>query len=107
MGLLDKAKQVAEQAQAKLDEVQQQFSERSGSSQQEGPAVESDEHGSPVRDEGETAPPHGDPLGEETQEQPAPPPAAPEPTGPEPPAEDSNRPSYEPPKLTGGDPLAG
>ena len=96
MGFMDKAKKMAEQAQEKLDEVQKQFNESQGSSQSQGPPVEYDQHGRPVRAEpapppAESAtPPHGDPV--------APPPA------PEPGERQSE---YEPPKLTGGDPLAG
>jgi hypothetical protein len=104
MGFMDKAKKLAEQAQTKLDEVQKQFNEdQSSSSGPQGPAVEYDQHGRPVRSEpppepapppAEAAtPPHGDPVAprEPSDEQ----------------EEDRNRPSYEPPKLTGGDPLAG
>ena len=110
MGFMDKAKKMAEQAQTKLDEVQKQFNEgqsgTSGTSQ--GPPVEYDQHGRPVRTEqpAEAAAPPPPPAAE-----PAPPPAeaATPPHGdPVPPQqEDPNNPSYEPPKLTGGDPLAG
>jgi hypothetical protein len=95
MGFMDKAKKLAEQAQEKLDEVQKQFNEGQAGGAQ-APPVEYDQHGRPVRAEpapppAESAtPPHGDPV--------APPPA------PEPGERQSE---YEPPKLTGGDPLAG
>jgi hypothetical protein len=104
MGFMDKAKKLAEQAQTKLDEVQKQFNEgqSTGSQPPPDPAVEYDQHGRPIRSEpppepapppAEAAtPPHGDPVApREPSEQ----------------EEDRNRPSYEPPKLTGGDPLAG
>lgn len=103
MGFMDKAKKMAEQAQSKLDEVQNQFNERQsgGAPPSQGPPVEYDEHGRPIRGEAPPAPepaappaesrtpPHGDPLSRE--------PAA---------EEDRNHPSYAPPKLTGGDPLS-
>ena len=130
MGFLDKAKKMAEQAQAKLDEAQQQLNSRQQSGEAAGPAVEYDQHGRPVAQPHVGAtPPHGDPVAGP----PAPPPpvAAPPvppapadapvgqgdplgaaadtaPAPPEgPPAEDRNHPSYEPPKLSDGDPLAG
>ena len=99
MGFMDKAKKMAEQAQGKLDEVQKQFNESQGSSQAEGPAAEYDQHGRPVRAEPSpppaesTTPPHGDPV--------APPPSPPAAAEPE------RKDEYAPPKLTGGDPLAG
>jgi hypothetical protein len=96
MGFMDKAKKLAEQAQDKLDEVQKQFNESQGSSQSQGPPVEYDQHGRPVRAEPaappaeSTTPPHGDPV------------------APAPPADEPERKDeYAPPKLTGGDPLAG
>jgi hypothetical protein len=124
MGFMDKAKKMAEQAQAKIDEAQKQFNERPQQGEGSGPVVEYDKHGRPIPQEPAeaAAPPHGDPVAGST---PPPPPAAeaPAPTPPpappaEPaappaqpsadqPAEDRNHPSYEPPKLTSGDPLAG
>jgi hypothetical protein len=106
MGFLDKAKQMAEQAQSKLDEVQKQFNEsQSGSKASEGPQTEYDQHG-------RATPPHGDPLGEQA---PAPPPPAPPAAATPDPAAPPTTPSsdlaaddedpYAPPKLTGGDPL--
>jgi hypothetical protein len=107
MGFMDKAKKMAEQAQAKLDEAQKQFNERQQQGQGGGSPVEYDEHGRPIaQPEAEAAaPPHGDPLAgsarpPDTAEAPAPPAG-------DAPAEDRNHPSYEPPKLTSGDPLAG
>ena len=46
---MDKAKKMAEQAQAKLDEVQGQFNSASTASQHDGPAVEYDKHGRPIQ----------------------------------------------------------
>lgn len=118
MGFLDKAKQMAEQAQTKLDEVQKQFNENQPHTPSSGsPApVEYDAHGRPIRSEPPAAPtpPHGDPVAD----RPASPPPAPAPGPTEDPAapapglrdagdEDRNHPSYAPPKLTSGDPLAG
>ena len=49
MGFMDKAKKMAEQAQAKLDEAQKNFNEgQSGGQPQGGGAVEYDKHGRPV-----------------------------------------------------------
>jgi hypothetical protein len=153
MGFMDKAKKMAEQAQAKLDDAQKQFNSPP-SGQTSGPVVEYDEHGRPIAQAPpETAAaPHGDPLAGiegETSAPPdtgAPPPlsepqvptpgvpptasgdptaaSAPPPSAPQageapaphaPPArpetdapdEDRNHPSYAPPKLSSGDPLAG
>jgi hypothetical protein len=109
MGFLDKAKKLAEQAQSKLDEVQTQFNEKQGTAGGAGPAVEYDQHGRPVATAPAEAatPPHGDALREPPA---APPPAPPAPTpdAAAPPApEDRNQPSYEPPTMSSGDPLAG
>src|SRR5829696_4808499 len=134
MGFMDKAKKMAEQAQAKLDEAQKQFN--TGQQEQSGPAVEYDQHGRPIAQAPpeDTAPPHGDPVA--GSQAPPPPPRVPTPgvppTGhgdpleappdaPPPVAqpgvppqrqgggadEDRNHPSHEPPKLSSGDPLAG
>ncbi len=64
MGFLDKAKKMAEQAQAKLDEAQQQFNSSPGGQQGGGPVVEYDKHGRPIpQHPPEVAtPPQGDPL---------------------------------------------
>ncbi len=98
MGFMDKAKKLAEQAQDKLDEVQKQFNEgQQGNDPSHPPApVDYDQHGRPVRAEPApppaegVTPPHGDPVA------PAPPSEEPE-----------RKDEYAPPKLTGGDPLAG
>jgi hypothetical protein len=96
MGFMDKAKKLAEQAQEKLDEVQKQFNESQDSSQPQQAPVEYDQHGRPVHAEPARppaeapTPPHGDPV------------------APAPPSEEPDRKDeYAPPKLTGGDPLAG
>jgi hypothetical protein len=135
MGFLDKAKKMAEQAQTKLDDAQKQFNERQGGGQQSGgPAVEYDSAGRPIQRDEPAAPatpgqaptpPHGDPLAgpgapaAPAPTAPTPDPAAPAapPVPPAPPSgdaalkpptdEDPNKPSYEAPKLSGGDPLAG
>src|SRR5829696_4313827 len=129
MGFMDKAKKMAEQAQAKLDEAQKQFN--TGQQEQSGPAVEYDQHGRPIAQAPpeDTAPPHGDPVA--GSQAPPPPPRVPTPGVPPtghgdpleappvaPPGvppqrqgggadEDRNHPSHEPPKLSSGDPLAG
>ena len=132
MGFMDKAKKMAEQAQAKLDEAQKQFNEKQGTSGQpgQGPATQYDAHGRPVppADAAPPAPPtqpHGDPLGASAP--PPPPPPAPEAAAPPPPAPEAAAPpappkppappapeapaqrsdEYAPPKLSSGDPLAG
>jgi hypothetical protein len=72
MGWMDKAKKLAEQAQEKLDEAQQNFNKGGSTPGQEGGA-RYDDHGRPIQD----APPAGS----------APPPSAePAPAAPEPPA---------------------
>jgi len=79
MGFLDKAKKMAEQAQAKLDEVQTQFNEgQGGGAAGSGPAVEYDKHGRPIPQHppATATPPQGDPVaGTSTP----PPPASPAP----------------------------
>jgi hypothetical protein len=123
MGFLDKAKKMAEQAQSKIDEVQKQFNESQGQgSAPSGPVVEYDKHGRPI---GTTPPPEAPPAPAppaaeappvaDAPPAPVPPPVADTPPAPVAPAaspqapqtEDRNHPSYEPPKLTSGDPLAG
>ena len=119
MGFMDKAKKMAEQAQSKLDEVQKQFNEnQSGGSTSQAPPVDYDQHGRPIRSEAPAAP-AAEPAAPPAE--PAAPPAEPaappaesttpphgDPIAPrEPSEEDRNHPSYAPPKLTGGDPLAG
>jgi hypothetical protein len=166
MGFMDKAKKMAEQAQAKLEEAQKQFNQgQGGQPASSGPQVEYDQHGRPVPSSpSDTAsPPQGDPVAGPAPTTEAdgpagpvptggpggpvpdpgapsgPPPVAPPdlgtPSGPPPAAqaprpqgdpvaaappaapparpgsqgapEDRNHPSYEPPTLTSGDPLAG
>ena len=106
MGFLDKAKKMAEQAQEKLDEVQKQFNESQGASQQAsagGAVTEYDEHGRPV---GATPPPPAPPAPPAAPSPPeaaAPPPPPPAPPAPVPERDDE----YAAPKLTSGDPLEG
>jgi hypothetical protein len=118
MGFMDKAKKLAEQAQTKLDEVQTQFNEKGAGSTgpDGGPAVDYDKHGRPVPSTPAEAatPPHGDPVAGSAPSAPPAPPAAPTPDASAPPSpsgpsatEDPNKPSYEPPKMSSGDPLAG
>jgi hypothetical protein len=64
MGFMDKAKQLAEQAQEKLDEVQQNFNQ-GGSTPGQGAEARYDEHGRPVEDAPPAAaapPPSGEPA---------------------------------------------
>jgi hypothetical protein len=91
MGFMDKAKKMAEQAQAKLDEAQKQFNERQGSDTSGGaggtPPVQYDSAGRPIPQEGPPAtatPPHGDPLGGAAPAPPPPPAAPPVPPATEP-----------------------
>jgi hypothetical protein len=91
MGFMDKAKQLAEQAQQKLDETQKNFNKSSTpEGQPQGDGVKYDEHGRPIQEAppaGATAPPAAEPAApaapaaEPTEEQPAaaepPPPPAP------------------------------
>ena len=127
MGFMDKAKKMAEQAQAKLDEAQHAFNERqghgvAGTPAPDAPATQYDQHGRPTQPHsdprGESAtPPHGDPLTPET-------PTADAPATPHehPPAETTTPPHGDPlgaeapkpkappsggPGLTSGDPLGG
>jgi hypothetical protein len=78
MGFMDKAKQLAEQAQQKLDEAQKNFNQSNApESQPQGDAVKYDEHGRPIQEAppaGATPPPPAEPAApaaEEAQEQPA------------------------------------
>jgi hypothetical protein len=78
MGFMDKAKQLAEQAQQKLDETQKNFNKSSSpEGQPEGGGVKYDEHGRPIQEAppaGATAPPAAEPAAPEaapTEEQPA------------------------------------
>ena len=64
MGFMDKAKKLAEQAQQKLDEAQQQFNQGQGSDGEKGPGVRYDQQGRPVEGTpaGDTAPPSAEPV---------------------------------------------
>ena len=136
MGFLDKAKKLAEQGQAKLDEAQKNINK--GHQQQPGaggPIVEYDNHGRPIQSApvatdpaapnsapppastpalpptGDPAPvaadgPTADPAAPGVPDTAAAPAAPPSPPGPTP-TEDHNKPSNEPPKMSSGDPLAG
>jgi len=129
MGFMDKAKKMAEQAaaqgkvlaeqaQTKLDEVQNDFNQKQAASQSTGPAVEYDKHGRPVEPAAPPAPPApaeaAAPAEGETPPAPAPP-ADPAPSGdplaaaPVPPAPPAAPPAPPSPGsgLTSGDPLAG
>ena len=68
MGFLDKAKKMAEQAQAKLDEAQGQFNASQQQTPPDAPGVEYDQHGRPIAapqtEAAGATPPHGDPIGE-------------------------------------------
>ena len=93
MGFMDKAKQLAEQAQQKLDETQKNFNKsNSPEGQPEGGGVKYDEHGRPIQEAppaGATPPPAAEPAAPAapTEEQPAA--AAPTPP-PAPPSGDTN-----------------
>jgi hypothetical protein len=86
MGFMDKAKKLAEQAQEKLDEVQENFNQgQSGQAQQGGGGVRYDEHGRPIQEgppAGEAPPPPAEP-GEAASEAPAPEKPAPQEPAPE------------------------
>ena len=78
MGFMDKAKQLAEQAQQKLDETQKNFNKSSTpEGQPEGGGVKYDEHGRPIQEAppaGATAPPAAEPAAP-AADAPTPPPA--------------------------------
>jgi hypothetical protein len=131
MGFLDKAKKLAEQGQAKLDEAQKNINKGHQQQAPSGPIVEYDKHGRPIQPSPvapdssappvvstPAVPPTGDPA-PVASTGPVPDPAAPgvpatappsapaaAPPGP-PPPEDRNNPGNEPPKMSSGDPLAG
>jgi hypothetical protein len=134
MGFMDKAKQMAEQAQKKLDEVQQDFNKSQTSQQMKdaGPAPQYDKHGRPVQPAEPEAPASAPapppaapaepaaaaeaaaPAPEAAPAAAAPPPQAeaaappPSPAPPPGPAEkDDSADEGGPPKMTSGDPLAG
>jgi hypothetical protein len=104
MGFMDKAKKMAEQAQAKLDEVQGQINSKQAQTH-DGPVVEYDKHGRPVQPAPVTpdAPPVATPGVPPTD--PAEPKAGPtpDPAAPTTPATPPSGGSG----LTSGDPLAG
>ena len=77
MGFMDKAKQLAEQAQQKLDETQKNFNK---SNTPEGGGVKYDAHGRPIEEAppaGATAPPAAEPAAPAAPAGPAAPEAAP------------------------------
>jgi hypothetical protein len=84
MGFLDKAKKLAEQAQTKLDEVQQQVNQQGPpTAGAGGPVTHYDQHGRPIPPEKTSTPPHGDPLRPEGDAPAAPPsPPTPDPSAP-------------------------
>jgi len=76
---MDKAKQLAEQAQQKLDETQKNFN-KSGSPDAgaQGETVKYDEHGRPIQEAppaGAAAPPAAEPTAPPAADAPTPPPA--------------------------------
>lgn len=128
MGFMDKAKaaaqdaakkskELAEQAQKKLDEAQGNFNSRQGQGTGSEPATEYDKHGRPaaVPQADDPSPPHGDPVaGDATSPAAADPAPAAQPQDPAPPHGDPLSEDRKPPAppsggagLTSGDPLAG
>jgi hypothetical protein len=81
MGFMEKAKQLAEQAQQKLDETQKNFNKsNSPDGEPQGDTVRYDEHGRPIQEAppaGATAPPAAEPAPAATPAAPAAPEAAP------------------------------
>jgi hypothetical protein len=78
MGLMDKAKKLAEQAQQKLDEAQEGFNQNASPQQTpDAGAVRYDEHGRPIQPEAPPAatapPPSAEPATEASPEPPPPP----------------------------------
>jgi hypothetical protein len=94
MGFMDKAKQLAEQAQQKLDETQKNFNKSNApEAQPDAGGVKYDEHGRPIQDAppaGATAPPAAEPAPAAPAAEPAPAtpaaPAADTPAAPAPPS---------------------
>ena len=89
MGFLDKAKQLAEQAQQKLDEAQKNFNQSESPQAQPGEgSVRYDEHGRPIQEAGpegaEPTVPSAAPASGEAAAPPAPSPP-PDPAAPSPP----------------------
>src|SRR3954463_8055784 len=93
MGFLDKAKQLADQAQQKLDDVQKDFNKQSPGQQQEAgaPPVEYDKHGRPIQPSEPEAP-----VAPPATEEHAPPPQA------APPGEPAHQASPPPPPRPRG-----
>jgi hypothetical protein len=91
VGWMDKAKKLAEQAQEKLDEAQQNFNKGGSTPGQEGGA-RYDEHGRPVQE----APPAGSAPPPSAEPAPAPPPAPEPPPAPAPPASSEGSPNASP-----------
>jgi hypothetical protein len=95
MGLMDKAKKLAEQAQQKLDEAQQQFNSGGQTQgQQPGGGIRYDEHGRPI-----DAPPAADappPTGQPPAEPDSSEPAASEPAPPPPEGTNANPDPFKP-----------
>lgn len=81
MGFMDKAKQMAEQAQQKIEETQKQFNESQAAKSQGGTGgdVRYDEHGRPIPSEAAAQPPASEPAVAEGVSVPQPPEPAGEP----------------------------
>ena len=116
MGFLDKAKKMAEQAQAKLDDAQGKFNEQQrshGAAQDGAPVVQYDANGRPINvaDSTESVAAEAQtPSAAEAQpptEPVAPAPAQPAAPTTQPPAAASPSDEHAPPTITSGDPLAG
>ena len=107
MGFMDKAKKLAEQAQQKLDEAQNQFNQ-GGSTQPQGQGggVRYDSHGRPIEQPpaADTPPPAAEPTApaDPTSGFPAAPTAADPVVPPDPSAEQEQPPSEEPPPAPSG-----
>lgn len=110
MGFLDKAKVLAEQAQAKLDEVQGQFNERQKGEEPASSGPGYDKHGRPLAQDPQADAP-GEPAAEpQTPADPEPERAATGPEAAEPPAGKPGAPKAAPGSgsgLSSGDPLGG
>jgi hypothetical protein len=105
MGWMDKAKKLAEQAQEKLDEAQQNFNKGGSTPGQQGGA-RYDDHGRPIQDAppaGSAPPPSAEPVAPEpvpeqpaSEADPAEAAAATEPTAPPPPPASGDSPNATP-----------
>jgi hypothetical protein len=85
MGFMDKAKKLAEQAQEKLDEAQQNFNKGGATPGEQAGGTQYDAHGRPIQDAppaGTAPPPSGEPAppAPEPSAAPEPPPAPAEPS---------------------------